>query len=385
VISGPFGGGPDEPGDEPADGTGPGGWIPPEARDWLHPSELHATLRLSALPAAAVWRRGAAIAVGSVAVTAIVVGLVLLANTGSGSPVARDMTVSTAAVTPCCRLPASLAARAERSVVSLESAGPKHTALGCGAVVNGGALVVTTSRALHGARRVQVVAATGELLAASVLAIDKVSGVALLRIPEALPPVAVGNSAELAAGSPAMAMAMVASTREQPRAVWTSGTVIATGAPAAGRPGSGMADITLSGPSVPDMPGEPLFDQRGQIVGILDSSWGSKRAFLPMSLVVGVSDDLVTMGRVRHGWLDVTETTATGVPGALVVSVEPQGAAASLLQAGDVIVAVNGRPVVSSAELRSMLYLLAPGTRVTLEAKRGTGMVKGVVELAASP
>ena len=77
------------PEDDPEDlGVGTGGWVPPEARSWRHPSELHAAGVAAVLTAAHGWRRGAAIAVGTTALMAIVAGALLLANTGAsrGSP-----------------------------------------------------------------------------------------------------------------------------------------------------------------------------------------------------------------------------------------------------------------------------------------------------------
>jgi S1-C subfamily serine protease len=373
--------------DDPEDlGAGASGWVPPEARSWRHPSELHAARVAAVLTVAHGWRRGAALVVGAAAVMAIVAGTLLLANTGS-SPrkLSLDtMPIGTAAQTPCCTLSPLLARDAEQSVVSIEpTVGPGAT--GCGVVVGGG-LVATTEAALAGARKVRVVAATGRLLDARVIGDDSYSGIVLLRLSAALPAAQVDVSDTLGNGTPALAVAMGPATGgHAPKPVWTSGTVVSVGEPPPGAPATALAEITVHGASVPVMPGEPLVNRQGRVEGILDSASGAERSFLPMSLVVGVSNDLETMGRVRHGWLGVTDVTPEGRSGAEVEWVDPHGAAAHALRAGDVIVGVDGWRVHSTADLFSMLYVMAPGTKVSVEAMRGTRIVRTAVELAPSP
>jgi S1-C subfamily serine protease len=376
------------PGDPEDFGTVGGGWVPPEARSWRHPSELFASFpSATALPARRL-HRAAVLGVGTTAMMAILVGALLLANTGRTHVVVTADTSPpmTTAITHCCQLPASLARGAEESVVSIETAGGGAT-LGCGVVVGDG-LVATTTSALRGARRVRAVAATGRWLGASVLATDAESGVALLRLGASLPS-APATSADVPAvgrGMAAMVVSLTAPTRrDRPLATWSAGTVVAVDTPAPGMSATSMADITLHGPAVPEMPGAALVDEQGRIVGMLDSSHGADRVFLPMGLVESVSSELDTIGRVRHGWLDVTDATPKGALGALVVSVDPSGAAAKVLQPGDVIVRVDDIPVTSSVELRALIYVLPPGARVTVQAVQGRQPVKGVVELAASP
>lgn len=332
--------------------------------------------------------RFATLLVGTSAAAAIVAGLLLLLSAGTAptNSVLDTMPVGTAAITQCCRLAAALAATDESAMVSLEASGKSPT--GCGVVLGDGRLLATTTSALHGARAVRAVTITGQQLNATLVATDPGSGVALLRLSSPLQVAPVDQVETVSAGSPAMAMSMSMSTaggHRRPRAVWTSGTVVSVGNPIGGPLASGMAAITVDGPSVPAMPGEILVGGRGGVVGILAGASGGQRSFLPMQLVVGVSSELETMGRVRHGWLDLSDTTDTGAPGAEVQAVEPTGASADMLRAGDVIVSVDGTPVASSAELRSLLYVLPPGTKVAMEVLRQSRLLSTVVELSASP
>lgn len=328
--------------------------------------------------------------VGTAALLAIAIGAALLVSTGStpGTVTLTTMPVHSA-VTPCCTLTTAATRDAEGAVVSLEPASSHWaTTIGCGVVVGEG-LVATTQRALRGERRVRIVNAAGTTVDAVVVATDPQSGIALLRTTGTLPATPAISGSDVTAGAPALAVAMRAGGRSTtPRAVWTSGTVVSVGKAAPGSAGSGsdMAEISVRGSSLPDLQGEPLVDKKGRVLGILAGAHGAKRWFLPMSLVNGVSLDLETMGKVRHGWLGVTvATTATGTAGAEIRWVDPNGAAASALRTGDVVERVDGARVTSSAALRSMLYVMSPGTKVTLEARRGDHSFAVVLQLQPSP
>lgn len=373
--------------EEPAEAGSESGWVPPEARNWRHPSELHAAAfaAIFTVPRHR-WRRRAAV-VGAVGLVAVVAGTILLVQTGSAPPATNldSMPVGTAAVTACCRLSPAVARGVEESIVSIEGAAGQHVATGCGVVVGVG-LVATTSAALRGARRVRVLAATGASLDGTVVALDRASGVVVLRLSAQLPPGPVLDTPTLARGSDVVAVALrAAKPVGRPAPAWASGTVVSVGQPAPRNAAGGMATITMQGVSVPAMPGEALVDPRGRVQGMLVASDGPDRSFLPMAVVVGVSNELETMGKVRHGWLGVTDETVPGHPGAVVVWVDPHGAAAGKLRVGDSIVRVNGESVASSTALRSMLYVMAPGTSVRLDAERGSRKVKAVVRLAQAP
>lgn len=355
-------------------------------------------------------------AVAASAAAAITLGLLLLVNAAASAPaVDGSLTVTTAAVTPCCTVAAPAAAGAVDAVVALRSARTGHT-VGCGLVVGGGrGLVATTERALRGVSAVRVETVGGATASAWVAARDPTTGLVLLRLSDTVPARTLGvdepgsstpSSTDLWAGAPAMTLSL-SSAAGPPRPRWASGTVVsvdsaggatggtaggatggATGATTGGATGGahsgpGMAMILLHGSSLPSVPGEPLVNPSGGIVGILASSAGDNREFLPISLVEGVSRELEISGSVRHGWLDVS--TATAGSGALVVSVSPHGAASGVLKPGDVIVSVNGTSVRSAADLRSRLYVLTPGTRVSLGVLRQGAPVTAVLDLSSSP
>ena len=142
-----------------------------------------------------------------------------------------------------------------------------------------------------------------------------------------------------------------------------------------------MPSIT-SAPTAPAAPataslmaGEPLLNADGSVLGILyEPNPGTSAAtFLPSGLVVGVADDLRSQDRVVHGWLGVQGTDAPGGGGAKVAQVESGGPAAGRLQVGQLITAVNTIPVRTMAEVRALLYVLPPGTPVTISVQQPAG------------
>jgi S1-C subfamily serine protease len=78
------------------------------------------------------------------------------------------------------------------------------------------------------------------------------------------------------------------------------------------------------------------------------------RAMTPQGTTVGTTD--TTHGTRDHRGVDISW-------------VSPSGAAFGLLHPGEIIEAVNGTPVASMAEVRSMLYSEIPGAIVTLAIK----------------
>lgn len=346
-------------------------------------------------------RNAATALVGTGAAAAVLVGILLLMNTGSnpgagpgatdlGSPTSPTLTE----VTGCCKIVPVVARAVQRSMVSLVVTQNRGTTVSCGVAVAQGGLVATTFDAVRGARSVTAVTAGGERERARVVATDRRSDIALVRISGDLPLARFAGDTSLSTGHPVMVMALDAKAEpgEPTVTMWSSGTIRSVGTAVTKGDASGMAGIDAVAPSMPTMAGELLLAPQGGIMGILDSTGSSTRmagskVFLPAQLVVGVADDLATSNQVRHGWLDVVghDTGSGNARGAMVVKVDHGGASTGALQAGDVILGIDGTPVRSMAELRSRLYVLEPGTRVRLRILRGGDPETVAITLSAFP
>jgi S1-C subfamily serine protease len=259
--------------------------------------------------------------------------------------------------------------------VELQATTTHGTVLLVGVAVAEGGLVATTADLLGGLRRIDMVGPGGKLQTASVVAMDKTSDVALVSVPLALPVATFADDSGLDSGSPDMALSFVPVGGHAVALRCTTGAVTDVGTAITSGPASTMPSITSSPAMSTLLGGEPLLNDDGAVLGILyDPDPGSSPAtFLPSGLVVGVADDLRSQDRVVHGWLGMQGTDAPDGGGAKVAEVQSGGPASGVLHVGQFIVAVDSNPVRTMAELRAQLYVLPPGTPITLSVQQPGG------------
>jgi serine protease Do len=149
----------------------------------------------------------------------------------------------------------------------------------------------------------------------------------------------------------------------------------------------------------PGNSGGPLFNLRGEVVGINTAiiGQGSGIGFaVPSNLVRALLPQLEKEGAVTRGWLGVSVQDVTadlgealGLPtreGAIVTDVTGDTpAAAAGLQPDDVIVAADGQPITSGSALTRTVALKAPGTALTLSVFRGGKQVEVKATLGTRP
>jgi putative serine protease PepD len=262
-------------------------------------------------------------------------------------------------------------------MVSLQATTAHGTVTLVGVAVAEGGMVVTTANLLNGVQRIDMIGPGGKLEQASVVGMDATSNVALVNVPVDVPVAHFADDGDLGGGAPDIALAYEPSGGSTVEIAATPGTLsaVATGSSSAVCPDSGMAAITSSpGPSA-QTAGEPLLDASGAVIGILcqTAPGSSAVTFLPTQLVVGVADALRSGNRVAPGVLGVEGSDVPGGAGAKLMTVPSGTPAWGRLQAGEVITAVNQLPVRTFAELRARLYVLQPGTPVTLVVQGAPG------------
>jgi len=137
----------------------------------------------------------------------------------------------------------------------------------------------------------------------------------------------------------------------------------------------------------PGNSGGPLFNLKGEVVGINSLIFSRTGGYMglsfaiPIDLAMNTVAQLKEKGRVTRGRIgvqitEVTKETAEsfGLPraiGALVNSVEKGGPAEKAgIEAGDIIVKVDGREVRSSSELPRIVTMVKPGAKITLSVWR---------------
>ncbi len=362
------------------------GWIDPDDRLWRHPSEVarpgpdRDALFLLNPQTGHQYRSAVMVLVGVGAVMAVVAWVIVLLSPPSEHPL-EGATQDTAASGPLTTLAGpqnavpAVAAAAGHSIVELRAITAQGTVPLIGVAVAEGGLVATTADLLGGVRRIVMVGPGGKLEAASVVALDKTSDIALVNVPVDLPVAPFADDTNLDGGTPDLALTFVPAGGGSVALHCTAGAVSDVGAAIASGPASTMPSIT-SAPATPSViAGEPLLNAEGSVVGILygPGSGTSAVTYLPSNLVVGVADDLRSQNRVVHGWLGVEGTNAPDGAGARVEQVQSGGPAWGHLQAGQLIVAVNAAPVRSMAELRARLYVLPPGAPITVSVQQPGG------------
>jgi serine protease Do len=137
----------------------------------------------------------------------------------------------------------------------------------------------------------------------------------------------------------------------------------------------------------PGNSGGPLLNLRGEVVGINSQIYSRSGGFMgisfsiPIDEAMNVADQLRTQGRVIRGRIgveiapvtkDVAEAIGLGEPaGALVRNVQDDGPAQKAgVEAGDIIVSVDGKKVEKSGDLPRIVGGTKPGSKSSLQVFR---------------
>ncbi|RKP49064.1 DegQ family serine endoprotease [Trinickia fusca] len=267
--------------------------------------------------------------------------------------------------------------------------------LGSGFIISNDGYILTNAHVVDGANIVTVKLTDKREFRAKVIGSDKQSDVAVLKISAAnLPTVKIGDPNQSKVGQWVVA---IGSPYGFDNTV-TSGIISAK---ARSLPEENYTPfIQTDVPVNPGNSGGPLFNLQGQVIGINSMIYSQTGGFqglsfaIPIDEAIRVKDELVKTGHVSRGRLGVAvqgvnQTLADSFglqkpSGALVSSVDPGGPAAKAgLQAGDVILAVNGTPVNDSTDLPSQIANMKPGSKATLDVWRDKGKRQLSVTLGA--
>ena len=254
--------------------------------------------------------------------------------------------------------------------------------LGSGFIISSDGLILTNAHVVREAKEVTVKLNTRREYTAKVIGIDTSTDIAVLKIDASgLPVVRLGDSKSLEVGDPVLAIGAPYGLEETA----TQGIVSAKGR---SLPGDAIVPFIQTDAAVnPGNSGGPLFDGTGQVVGINAQIYSQSGGFqgvsfaIPIDVALNVKDQIVATGKVEHGRLGVTVQDLNqaladsfgvkDVGGALVSSVATGSAADKAgLKSGDVITAVDGKPVLRSGQLSSLIGMATPGEHVKLQVWR---------------
>ncbi|MGG5290726.1 DegQ family serine endoprotease [Pseudomonas shirazensis] len=254
--------------------------------------------------------------------------------------------------------------------------------LGSGFIISSDGYVLTNNHVVADADEIIVRLSDRSELQAKLVGTDPRTDVALLKVEgKDLPIVKLGDSEKLKVGEWVLA---IGSPFGFDHSV-TKGIVSAKGRTL---PNDTYVPFIQTDVAInPGNSGGPLFNMKGEVVGINSQIFTRSGGFMglsfaiPIDVALDVSNQLKKDGKVNRGWLgvviqevnkDLAESFGLDKPaGALVAQVLEDGPAAKGgLQVGDVILSMNGQPIVMSADLPHLVGSLKDGAKAKLEIIR---------------
>ncbi|WP_083627883.1 Do family serine endopeptidase [Salinicola sp. MH3R3-1] len=258
------------------------------------------------------------------------------------------------------------------------------SSLGSGVVVSEDGYILTNNHVISDADEIQVALRDGREAIARVIGTDPDSDLAVLKIDmDNLPVIKLSDSEDIAIGDVTLAIGNPFGVGQ----TVTMGIISATGRDHLGL--SRYEDFIQTDAAInPGNSGGALVDANGSLIGIntaiFSRSGGSQGIgfAIPANLARSILDDIVTQGRVIRGWLGLDAQqmtpdlaasfglkTLSGVIIANVASGGPGDQAG--LRPGDILLAIDGKPILDPRETQVDIAEIAPGTKLPLTIVRG--------------
>ena len=254
---------------------------------------------------------------------------------------------------------------------------------GSGFIVSKDGYILTNAHVVTDADEVTVRLTDRREFPAKVVGTDARTDVAVLKIAAGnLPVVEIGNEDALKAGEWVVAIGSPFGLENSVTAGIVSGTSRAVAN------GSSVPFIQTDVAVNPGNSGGPLFNLRGEVVGMNSMIFSESGGYMgisfaiPIDLAMEVREQLVKTGRVVRGRIGIgAQDVDAGLArsfdldrprGALVSKVEEDSPAQQAgIVPGDVILAVGRRPVERSADLANAVARVKPGSETKLTVWRG--------------
>jgi len=254
--------------------------------------------------------------------------------------------------------------------------------LGSGFIVSKDGYVVTNHHVIMGADEIIVKLSDRRELVAKLIGSDKRSDIALLKVEaDNLPVLETGSSEALKVGEWVVA---IGSPFGFDHSV-TAGIVSAKGRslPSENYVPFIQTDVAIN----PGNSGGPLFNMKGEVVGINSQIYSRTGGFMgvsfaiPVDVAKNVVEQLKNKGKVSRGWLgvyiqEVTRELALSFGldtphGALIVDVMKDGPAKNILKQGDIVLEFDGKFVKNASVLPVLVGSTSIETAVDVKVRRG--------------
>ncbi|WP_353141679.1 Do family serine endopeptidase [Acinetobacter pragensis] len=273
----------------------------------------------------------------------------------------------------------------------------EKTAYGSAFFISKDGYLLTNHHVVEDASKVTIVLNDRREIDATVVGSDERTDVALLKVAgSGFPELRTGNVGQLKVGEPVLAIgspfgfdysasAGIVSAKMRNMMGETSVPFIQT-------------DVALN----PGNSGGPLFNQRGEVVGVNSRIFSGTGGYMglsfsiPIDVAMDVADQLKKHGKVTRAYLGVSlqdidrnlaESYKLAKPeGSLITQVAPNSPAAKAgFKAGDVILKFNGTPISRTSELLNYLNRAVPHQSIQLEVLRDDSRRNISATLATAP
>jgi Do/DeqQ family serine protease len=268
----------------------------------------------------------------------------------------------------------------------LDLAPQRSAGLGSGVIVSTDGYVLTNNHVIEAADEIEVALTGGKRYPAKVVGTDPDTDVAVLRIGATqLPTISFGDDTNLRLGDVVLAignplgvgqtvtMGIVSGLRRSGLGINTFESFIQTDA-AINQGNSGGALIDTAGNLVGI--NSAILSQTGGSIGIGFA--------IPVSTAKLMMEQIIATGTVTRGWIgveaqDVTPELADSLKlpvaeGVIIAGLARNGPADKAgMRLGDILVAVNGKPVPDSGAMLNLIAQLTPGQKANFKVRRNTG------------
>lgn len=266
--------------------------------------------------------------------------------------------------------------------------------LAAGIIVDPRGFALTSARAVLLTPVFEVFLVDGTPVKATVLAVDRRSDVAVLQLDNggvAMPYLPLGDSDRVAAGEWVIAVSAPMGLE----GTVTAGVITAVPTAASLSPLGGylQTDASIGVGNA----GAPVVSLGGAVVGLSTLLSGDGITYVrPATTVRSVYLELLERGRVSRPWLGLATQAlsielaralgARDEAGVLVADVHPESPGASAgLRSGDIVVALDGTPLATRAQLERAVGARRPGRVVTLSVRRAARELAIPVRLGEEP
>jgi serine protease Do len=278
-------------------------------------------------------------------------------------------------------------------------------ARGSGFITTPDGYIITNNHVVEGATKIDVVFQDNRHLHARVVGADPLTDIAVIKVDATrLPTVRLGSSEASRIGEWVLA---IGNPLDLGTTV-TSGIISAKGRAlpilqqSSGSRWAIEDFIQTDAPINPGNSGGPLVNLRGEVVGV-NSAIASPTGYysgygfaVPIDLARRVADDLVRFGRVKRPALGVSITEVTPEDAEVFKLERIQGVVAqdfqdnsparrAGVQQGDVIVAVDAKPIQHVGQFQRVVASYHPGDQVTLDLIRYGARRQVRVQLSEAP